>query len=239
MIITKCFSTTSTTVLKNRSIEYIAIHYTAGTTSRKGKARDIAVWFANGANKNNPASADFIVDDETVVQYNSDIRNRFTWGVGGVKYTPTTSLGAKLYGTAKNENVINIEVCSSKTNTSSLSADDKDWYFTDKVLENTVELVRYLMTEYNIDINHVITHHMVTGKPCPAMWSRNEAELQGWYAFKDKVAGKSTTTNVTDVTPKKMYRVQVGAYRNKANADVMLQQAKKYFPSAFIKVTEE
>ena len=240
MTITKSTATVSTTYKMKRAIEYIAIHYTAGTTSKAGTALNLAKWFANGGNPANPASSDFIVDDKYIVQYNGDILNRYTWGVGGGKYTPTTSLSAILYGKATNSNVINIEVCSSKTNSRSLNANDTDWYFTDAALNNTVELVQYLMKEYNIDINHVITHHMVTGKPCPAMWSHNEKELQGWYDFKNRVSGKTaTTTTQTTPTTGKIYRVQVGAFRNKANADAQLKQVQKYFPTAFIKTDDK
>ena len=41
-------------------------------------------------------SADFIVDDSEIVQYNSDISHRACWAVGGKKYTSmTTSEGGK------------------------------------------------------------------------------------------------------------------------------------------------
>lgn len=36
-------------------------------------------------------------------------------------------------------------------------------------------------------------------------------------------------------SPMKMYYVQVGAFKEKANAEKRLQEAKKYFPDAFIK----
>lgn len=179
-----CYSTTSLTYVPKRTIKYIALHYTAGTTSKDGTALGTAKWFANGGNPSNPASSDFLVDDRDVIQYNKDIENYYAWCVGGAKYTnPTTSLGASLYGIATNKNTISIEICSNKKNTKSLNANDTDWYFTEAELNNTRELVKYLMKKYNIPVERVIMHHCVTGKLCPAMWTHNESELKGYYDF--------------------------------------------------------
>lgn len=175
----------------NRPIKYIAIHYTAGVQSNPGTAASVATNMF--ANPNQKASADFIVDDATIVQYNPDIRNRYTWAVGGEVWNPTTSVAATYYGICKNSNSISIEMCSSKTNTSSLSAFDDDWYFTPAVVNNTVQLTRYLMQEYKIPIENVITHHHVTGKVCPNPWCLNESRLDGWYGFKSKLVGASTS----------------------------------------------
>ncbi len=195
--ITKCTSTTNTTAKSGRSIKYIVLHYTAGTTSKSGTAKSVAQYFANSSVQ---ASADFIVDDENIVQFNPDIANRYCWSVGGSKYSsPSTSLGATLYNTATNANTVNIEMCSSKTNTSSLLASDTDWYFTDSVIENAVELTKYLMDLYDIDSDHVIMHHHVTGKVCPNPWCVSESRLSQWYAFKAKLTDSTTETEDDEV----------------------------------------
>ena len=196
-----CYSKTSLTYSPNRVIKFIALHYTAGTTSKAGTAMSTAKWFANGANPKNPASSDFIVDDTNVIQYNKDIENYYSWCVGGTKYTnPTTSLGASLYGIATNKNTISIEICSNKRNPKSLDANDKDWYFTDAELDNTRELVKYLMKKYNIPIERVIMHHSVTGKLCPAMWTHNEAELKGYYDFLKSIDNTVESTIIPPTT---------------------------------------
>lgn len=201
MNIKPCYSTTSLTYFPKRTIKYIALHYTAGTTSKAGTALGTAKWFANGANPKNPASSDFIVDDRDIVQYNKDIENYYAWCVGGTKYTnPTTSLGASLYGIATNKNTISIEICSNKKNTKSLNANDTDWYFTDAELDNTMELVRYLMKKYNIPIERVIMHHTVTGKLCPAMWTHNETELKGYYDFLKSIDNTVESTIIPPTT---------------------------------------
>ena len=179
--IIKCCGTANTTVSQNRKIEWIVIHYTAGTNSKTGTARSIASYFSKTSTK---ASADFIVDNGEIVQYNPDLTNRYTWAVGGSKYASmTTSQGGKFYGICKNANSISIELCSSKTNTKTLNATDTDWYFNEAVINNGADLVNYLMNKYHIDINHVIMHHQVTGKICPNPWCVNEKRLEEWNNF--------------------------------------------------------
>ena len=177
----------NTTKKLNRKIQYIVLHYTAGVSSKQGKA----IACANGfSTTTRDASADFIVDDVDKVQYNPDPANYYCWSVGGSKYTKmNTSLGGVCYGKCMNNNSISIEMCSNKKDTSTLSVTDDDWYLTDATVQNAVELTKYLMQVYNIDINHVIMHHMVTGKVCPQPWCKNEAALANWRQFLAKVAG--------------------------------------------------
>ncbi|MCD7777354.1 MAG: N-acetylmuramoyl-L-alanine amidase [Clostridiales bacterium] len=180
--ITKYTSTVNTTVKSNRSIEYIVLHYTAGTTSKSGSAKSTAAYFMGGSAG---GSADFIVDDSNIIQYNPDIKNRYCWSVGGSKYTSmSTSEGGKYYNKCTNINSISIEICSNKSNTSSLLASDTDWYFTEAAVANAVELTKYLMEQYGIDSDHVIMHHHVTWKVCPNPWCVNESRLSQWKNFK-------------------------------------------------------
>ena len=222
-------STVNTTLIAKRTIDWIVIHYTAGTSSAAGCAGSLAEWYKKGANPANPASSDFIVDDETVVQYNPDIQHRYSWGVGGSKYSSlSTSEGGKYYGKCKNSNCINIEICSNKKNKKALNACDTDWYFTDSELELAAALVRQLMAEYKISADHVIMHHHVTGKLCPAMWTHSEAELAGWRKFQNMFAPET-------VKSEEMFYVQVGAFKSRENAEAYLKTVKKDYPGAFIK----
>ena len=97
MTITNKLSTVHTTAKANRDIKYIVIHYTAGVTSKAGSAINTADFFRTTSTE---VSADFTVDNTAVVQYNPDIKNRYTWHCGGNKYatkggrTQTTSLTA-------------------------------------------------------------------------------------------------------------------------------------------------
>lgn len=184
-------NTHNTTKINNRKIEWIVLHYTAGTRSVLGSAKNTAIYFSATPNQ---ASADFIVDDGEIVQYNPDPLNYYCWAVGGNAYSnKSSSLAKKYYGECKNKNSISIEMCSCKTNIKSLSVADNDWYITDTTVNNAVKLTQYLMKLYNIDINHVIMHHMVTGKQCPQPWCKNEQALTNWYHFLNKVAGTAST----------------------------------------------
>ena len=122
MTITNKFSTIHTTAKANRDIKYIVIHYTAGVTSKAGSAINTADFFRTTSTE---VSSDFTVDDTAVVQYNPDIKNRYTWHCGGNKYA---TKGGSLYGICKNSNSIGIEICSTnsrekcRTLTTSLTA---------------------------------------------------------------------------------------------------------------------
>lgn len=182
MKIIKVTSTINTTHKSNRTIKYIVIHYTASTKSAEGSAKRIASMFKDASRG---ASADYIVDDKDIVQYNPDIKNRYTWAVGGSKYGKcATKEGATHYGKCTNANSISIEMVSSKKNTKSLKATDKDWYITEATEANAIELVKYLMDKYNIPIDNVIMHHNVTGKICPNPYCVNDKALINWKAFK-------------------------------------------------------
>lgn len=182
---------THNTTQKQRNIEYIVLHYTAGTSSSQGAAQNTANYFSRTTNQ---ASADFIVDDVDIVQYNPDPKNYYCWAVGGNRYSnKVCSIAGSLYGICKNNNSISIEMCSRKKNTASLAATDGDWYITDATVNNAIKLTKYLMDIYNIDINHVITHCHVTGKWCPQPWVKDENSLSQWRSFLGRVAGTAVS----------------------------------------------
>lgn len=188
-------SLVNTTPKPNRKIDWIVLHYTAGTQSRAGTAKNIASYFAKTSTK---ASADFIVDDGMMVQYNPDPCNFYCWSVGGSKYSSiTTSLGGKYYGICTNANSISVEMCSSKINTASMKANDPDWYFTPAVIQNALVLVKYLMRVYGITSDHVIMHHMVTGKLCPSPWVVNDSSFQNYHNFIAQLGGTIVSTPAT------------------------------------------
>ncbi len=200
MDIIKKTSTTNTTSSKGRKIKYIVEHYTAGVTSKKGSARNTASWFSQAKAK---ASADFIVDDAEIVQFNPDPANRYCWSVGGKKYN---NKGGRLYGTVNSGNSISIEICSNTTDRKVHDANTNYWYFTDATLNNAVELTKYLMQKYNIDANHVIRHYDVNGKPCPGIigWNADSGDESKWRAFHARIGGGGSVSanyvNSTDST---------------------------------------
>ncbi|MCC8105751.1 MAG: amidase [Clostridiales bacterium] len=182
--IIKKTSTHNTTASAGRTIKYIVIHYTAGDSSAKGTAVDTAEYFASTANQ---ASADYIVDDGTIVQYNPDPENRYCWHSGGSRLA---TKGGTLHGVAKNANSIGIEICSTNSTGKVPSANDRTWRFTDAAISKAVELTRYLMEKYSVDADHVIRHYDVTGKLCPGIigWNAESGDESQWKAFQAAIA---------------------------------------------------
>lgn len=182
--ITKFEGQYNLTLQKNRKIEYIVVHYTAGTSSKKGKAKSTANYFNKKTTK---ASADFIVDDATIIQYNCDINNQYAWHCGGSKYK---TKGGSLYKICTNSNSIGIEICSSNQNNKVENPNDKSWYFTEDAIDNAALLVFDLMNVYNIPLENVVRHYDCTGKLCPGIigWNADSGDETEWKNFKEHVA---------------------------------------------------
>lgn len=158
---------------RSRVPKYLVIHYTAGTSSAKGMATATRNAWQNG---NRDASADFVVDDETIVQATPDVNGYVCWSVGD---------GNGKYGVT-NTNSMSIEMCSSiKKGYSAKYPSHEGWYFTDKVVDNTVKLAKYLMKKYNIPLERVIRHYDASRKHCPG--------VVGWLkdSILDHVTGKA------------------------------------------------
>ena len=180
----------------NRTIKYLAIHYTAGASSAPGRAKGMkSSW-----EKSKRASADFGVDDESMVQFNPDPRNYRCWSVGDKK-NPYSG-GGRLYGIATNANTISIEICSNlKSGTSASKTNHEGWYFTEAALNNAVKLSKILMKKYNIPIERIVRHYDISGKVCPGILGWNNAGLNDtkgnkisgtnnskqWLAFKERL----------------------------------------------------
>lgn len=149
----------------NRPILYLAIHFTAGSNSKQGRAKSTKSTF-----EKRQASADFCVDDVDIVQFNPDLKNYYCWAVGDSKNY--LSGGGFLYGKATNKNTISIEVCSTcvpATSEAVSHSNHEGWSFTDKALNNAVKLSKILMKKYNIPIDRVVRHYDISGKLCPGI----------------------------------------------------------------------
>ena len=166
------------------SIKYLVIHFTAGSSSKPGRAKSAKHTF-----ETSQASADFCVDDRDIVQFNPDPYKYYCWAVGKSKTDIT------------NSNSISIEICSNiKSGRSVKYANTDGWYFTKETLENAKKLAKYLMKKYNIPKNRVVRHFDVNSKNCPGIigWNtgalyddngkkigqNNESE---WLKFKDSL----------------------------------------------------
>ena len=178
--------------LQGRTIKYIAIHFTAGSSSKPGKAREIKHVF-----ETRKASADFAVDDAEMVQFNPDPKNCYCWSVGGKKAADVN------VPDGRNSNTISIEICSTRQKGTSLAqANHSGWSYTDKAIENAIKLTKILMKKFNIPVERVIRHYDISGKLCPGIIGWNDGQLYDtngkpligkrnnsnkWKEFKDKL----------------------------------------------------
>ena len=222
MNIIECTNTANTTELKNRKIKYIVIHYTAGITSRPGTAKSNARYFAKETTK---ASADFIVDDENIVQYNPDIKNRYCWHCGGSKYK---TKGGSLYKVCTSANSIGIEMCSTNSAKKVTNPNDASWYFTDAVIDNCVELTKKLMKEYDIKPDHVIRHYDVNGKLCPGIigWNEDTNDISKWQDFIVRVSPVPEET-VTEEPKEEIIEMKVPEVREDPKPEVKEENSEK------------
>ena len=180
---------------KGRAIKYLAIHFTAGSSSKEGRAMNTKRTF-----ETREASADFCVDDRDIVQFNPDLKNYYCWAVGDAK--KRTTGGAIFNGLVTNRNTISIEICSScKAGYLTSVPNHEGWYFTEAALNNAVKLAKILMKEYNIPVERVVRHYDITGKLCPGIVGWNDYYVMSndgktkirknnseqWQAFKDSL----------------------------------------------------
>lgn len=88
-----------------------------------------------------------------------------------------------------NRNSLGVEMCSDKVN--------GKYVITAQTVDRTVELVRWLMKKYGIDVDHVVRHYDVTGKACPESWVRDESQ---WTKFKAQLVAPEVKKEVKKVT---------------------------------------
>ena len=139
---------------KTSRIKWIVIHYTANNGD--------TAWGNTNYFKSayRGASAHYFVDEKEIWRCVTDAD--IAWHCGASKY----------YNDARNTNSIGIEMCSRKK--------DGEYYFMDETVQNTVELVKYLMKKYKVPASRVVRHYDVTRKKCPEPYMDSKA----WKAFK-------------------------------------------------------
>jgi N-acetylmuramoyl-L-alanine amidase len=163
--------------------QYIVIHSTGNANDTAQNNHD---YFAGGDRQ---ASADFFVDDNNIIQI-IDTDSFYSWNCGD---------GHGINGVF-NYNCLGIEMCG--TDNGNIS---------DTTINNTLDLVRYLMDKYNIGIDNVWSHHMVSGKDCPSQFSSNN--WARWYDFKNKLANGSSTNGTWEIQDGKWwYKYSDGSY---------------------------
>ena len=110
-----------------------------------------------------------------------------------------------------NREGIAIEICYSKSGGDRFAQAEK----------NAVDLIADILKRYNWGVGHVTKHQDYSGKYCP-----HRTLDAGWDRFIKMIEEKMNT---------KLYRVQVGAFSNKSNADNLVKELKAKGYSAFVK----
>lgn len=95
---------------------------------------------------------------------------------------------------ASNGVAIGVDLVEHKRNTKNKSVKDRDWYFTEKVINDGAHLVAMLADKYSIPQDHIVRHYDVTGKWCPRPFvGKDTNEITGdiheigWFMFKERV----------------------------------------------------
>ena len=105
----------------------------------------------------------------------------------------------------QNADTIHIEVCYKR----------QSGEFEEKSITALGELVRSLMKKHAIPAGKVVRHYDLTGKLCPAYYI-DEAR---WNSLHERITSESKSST--------LYRVQVGAFSSRANAEAYMQKLKK------------
>lgn len=141
-------------------------------------------------------------------------------------------------GGSANDTHIGFEICEDGLTDAS--------YFS-AVYKEAVELCIYLCKQYGLTEKNIICH----SEGYKLGIASNHGDVMHWFpkhgksmdtfraAVKVGLAATEAPVPVTPTTPKKYYRVQVGAYSVKSNADAMLAKIKAAgFTDAFVKYSE-
>lgn len=149
--------------------DYIVLHYVGAVST----ARNNGSYYGNTPNIG--ASAHFFVDEREIV---ASVPLTMSAGHCGVDYSGGKAPFWHKDGIdSTNRRSIGIEMCCKK--------DSKgNWYIEPETVTRTVALVKWLMQEYNIPVDHVIRHYDVCWKTCPEPWVRFPEQ---WQNFKKRL----------------------------------------------------
>ena len=112
----------------------------------------------------------------------------------------------------QNADTIHIEVCYKQ----------KSGAFEEKSIEALGGLVRSLMAKYKIAAGKVVRHYDLTGKYCPAYY----VDENRWAAMHERITAEPKSAA--------LYRVQVGAFSSKENAEGYAAKIKQAGFNAFV-----
>lgn len=167
MIINKLLTKTNFRKGSGKQNKYIVIHYVGATGGAEANCKYFETVYRD-------ASAHYFVGHKGEIWQCVEDKD-IAWHCGASSYK---------HPYCRNSNSIGIEMCCRKKT-------DGTWYFEEETIKATTELVKELMTKYNIPAANVIRHYDVTGKKCPEPYVRDSA---AWNTFK---ASLTTTAPAT------------------------------------------
>lgn len=150
---------------------------------------------------------------------NAQTSSQYIVGIDGevIRCVPDNEIAYAAAG--KNNGTVHIEVCYKQA----------DGRFEEASIAALNELVWYLMTRYHITAKNVVRHYDLTGKLCPAYYV-DEAR---WSELHARIAAKPAASAPASAA-KKLFRVQVGAFSSRENAENYAEQARKAGFKAFV-----
>lgn len=146
------------TAKNDKKNSYIVIHWVGAVSS----AYSNALYFKDTYRG---SSAHYFVDEKSIYQVVQDKDS--AWHCGAKKY---------YHSKCRNSNSIGVQMCLTQKG-----------MISDKTIENTAELVQYLMKKYKISSENVLRHYDVTHKLCPAPY----VEEAKWSVLKAKLVGRA------------------------------------------------
>lgn len=163
----------------NSKIAWIIVHYT-GDKSSQGCARRTADAMQTWKRS---VSTHYLVGDDAIYQCVEE--RKAAWHC---PYEKTNKCAAC------NDVAIGVDLVEHKQNIKSKSVKDRDWYFTEKVIQDGAHLVAMLADKYSIPQDHIVRHYDVAGKWCPRPFvGKDTNEITGdiheigWFMFKERV----------------------------------------------------
>lgn len=150
-----------------KDIKYIVVHYVGATGGAEANCKYFQ-WNYRGA------SAHYFVGHLGEI-WQCVMDEDIAWHCGASKY---------YHPSCRNSNSIGVELCCKKDSSG-------NWYFEQATVNSAIELIKSLMSKYNIPLDNVIRHYDVTHKNCPEPYVRN---LTAWNAFKSKLVNGSSST---------------------------------------------
>lgn len=189
-------------------IKYIVIHYFGSL----GSAAAVANYFKSAYRG---ASAHYALDEGDIV-YQCVDDGDIAWHCG--------TKGTYVHPYCRNSNSIGIEVRPYKIDPSTAAdAMKKDWYFTDKTIDNLVVFTKYLMKKYDVSPENVVRHYDVTGKWCPRPYMGDDINEywhvtgnEMWRRFKERISSEEEQPDMSKITQEefnKMFATAMSEYR--------------------------